>query len=52
MRPTQGDASEERRDFHASWLDRIEAWPAEERRQQLLAAIDSHRRFTGGDSVD
>lgn len=42
----QGDSSEERRNFYASWLDRIEAWPADERGQQLLAAIDTRRRFT------
>jgi hypothetical protein len=42
----QGNASEEQRNLYSSWLDRIEAWPADERAQQLLAAIDSHRRFT------
>ena len=42
----QGEAAEERCDLYASWLDRIEAWPADERGRQLLAAIDSRRRFT------
>jgi len=41
----EGRASYEMVDHYAQWLDRIEAWPAEKRAQQLLAAIDGATRF-------
>jgi len=41
----EGSASDEMVSHYAEWLDRIETWSAAERAQQLLAAIDSGRRF-------
>jgi transcriptional regulator with XRE-family HTH domain len=41
----EGRASYDMVDHYAQWLDRIEAWPAEKRAQQLLAAIDGATRF-------
>jgi hypothetical protein len=41
----EGRASEEMANHYAQWLDRIESWPTEKRAQQLLAAIDSAKRF-------
>lgn len=41
----EGRASEEMVNLYAQWLDRIEAWPAEKRAEQLLAAIDNAKRF-------
>jgi DNA-binding XRE family transcriptional regulator len=41
----EGRASEEMVNHYGQWLDRIEAWPTEKRAQQLLAAIDSAKRF-------
>ena len=41
----EGHASEEMVRLYAQWLDRIESWPTEKRAQQLLAAIDSAKRF-------
>jgi hypothetical protein len=41
----EGRGSEEMVNHYAQWLDRIEAWPAEKRAQQLLAAIDGAKRF-------
>ena len=41
----EGRASEEMANQYAQWLDRIELWPTEKRAQQMLAAIDSAKRF-------
>jgi DNA-binding XRE family transcriptional regulator len=41
----EGRASEEMVAQYGQWLDRIESWPTEKRAQQLLAAIDSAKRF-------
>jgi hypothetical protein len=40
-----GHAADELVEVYVQWLDRIEAWPAEKRAQQLLAAIDGAKRF-------
>lgn len=36
-------ASEGMLEHYARWLDRIEAWPAEKRARELLAASDGRR---------
>ncbi len=44
-----GAASDEQCSHYVQWLDRIEAWPAEHRTQQLLSA-GKGRRFDPGDA--
>jgi hypothetical protein len=44
-----GAATEEQCSHYAQWLDRVEAWPAERRTQQLLSA-GKGRRFDRGDA--
>lgn len=33
------------RNLYAQWLDRLEAWPADKRASQLLAAEEGRQRF-------
>jgi hypothetical protein len=44
-----GAASKEQSSRYAQWLERIEAWPAELRTQQLLSA-GKGRRFDAGEA--
>ena len=37
----EGTASDELRNLYAQWLDRLEAWPADKRASQMLAAEES-----------
>jgi hypothetical protein len=41
----EGTASDALRNLYAQWLDRLEAWPADKRASQLLAAEESRQRF-------
>jgi hypothetical protein len=41
----EGTASDALRNLYAQWLDRLEAWPADKRASQLLAAQESLQRF-------
>jgi hypothetical protein len=41
----EGTASDALRNLYAQWLDRLEAWPADKRASQLLAAEESLQRF-------
>jgi hypothetical protein len=41
----EGSASDALRNLYAQWLDRLEAWPADERASQLLAAQENLQRF-------
>jgi hypothetical protein len=41
----EGTASAALRNLYAQRLDRLEAWPADKRASQLLAAEESRQRF-------
>jgi hypothetical protein len=41
----EGMASDALRNLYAQWLDRLEAWPADKRASQLLAAHENLQRF-------
>jgi ribosome-binding protein aMBF1 (putative translation factor) len=40
-----GKAPPDKQNYYVTWLARIEGWSADKRAEQLLAAIDSGRRF-------